>query len=310
MDISIIIPTFNRLWILPQAVNSCMGSKLSIEIIVVDDGSTDGTGEWLASQENIVRMTQSNWGKCWAVNAAFKIAQGKYIKFLDSDDMVAPGSLEEQFELAEQDNCDVVVSGYSLVDEKNEITLSQPWIECDDFIAQQLGESDSSHYSAYLFKKTFIEDIPHRPDFAFRDDRLFVLEVALKKPKVSVAKINGLLHRHHKNERLQFNNKLQAAVQNYQHINIYKKILNTLDKQSELTKRRINASSKILMPLIHWIAKDNLLEAEEAYNWLLKLNPENIKGENKATDLLYKVIGFKRTEQLFKIRRIFKYGLN
>ncbi len=37
------------------------------------------------------------------------------------------------------------------------------------------GECDSSHYSAYLFRRQFIDDIPHRPEFSHRDDRMFII---------------------------------------------------------------------------------------------------------------------------------------
>ena len=86
--ISIIIPTYNRLWSLPEAIDSCRSSNGMTEIIVVDDGSTDGTWEWLQTQSDIIKIKQNNQGKCWAANKGFETATGKYIKFLDSDDKI------------------------------------------------------------------------------------------------------------------------------------------------------------------------------------------------------------------------------
>ena len=48
IDISIVIPTYNRLWSLPKAVQSCLTMAAKVEVIVVDNGSTDGTWEWLS----------------------------------------------------------------------------------------------------------------------------------------------------------------------------------------------------------------------------------------------------------------------
>src|ERR1700716_2554760 len=90
--VSVIIPTYNRLWSLPQAVESCRENACKVEIIVVDDGSTDGTGEWLQSQKDVVVLKTSNWGKCWAVNSGVRIARGEYIRFLDSDDWLLAGA--------------------------------------------------------------------------------------------------------------------------------------------------------------------------------------------------------------------------
>ena len=76
---------------------------------------------------------------------------------------------------------------------------SQDWIATDDLMAQQLGETRGSHYSAFLFRTDFVRDIPHRTlfpasDFASRDDRCFMLEVALRHPCISVCQDRTLCH--------------------------------------------------------------------------------------------------------------------
>src|SRR5688572_27438063 len=105
--VSIVIPTFNRLWSLPRAINSCRDAACRPEIIVVDDGSDDGTWEWLQQQKGIVALRQSNQGQTWAVNAGVARATGRYIRFLDSDDFLAPGVIDAQFEEAQASNADV-----------------------------------------------------------------------------------------------------------------------------------------------------------------------------------------------------------
>lgn len=306
MDVSIIIPTYNRLWSLPMAINSCRNTKCEVEIIVIDDGSTDGTKEWLDTQSDIIVITQKNWGKCWAVNNGFAMAKGKYVKFLDSDDMIEKNSLDEQFEIAVKSDCDVVVSGYKVINKDNEFLRSQKWIKCDDFIAQQLGECDSSHYSSYLLKKDFIIDIPHRPEYCFRDDRLFVLELAIKKPFVVVHEGTALLHRHHDGIRLQFNSGLSTTVQNYQHLKLYQKIMGELSDRSELNHRRIEAAINILWPLTHWIAKDNIRASKAVYDWIMQLDPSFKIPEKGFLGIMYNKLGFEITEKLLKVRRIFK----
>ena len=307
-DITIIIPTYNRLWCLPAAIESCRDNKCAVEIIVVDDGSTDGTWDWLQAQKGIIVLHQENSGKCPAVNRAFAQATGKYIRFLDSDDQIVPGANDAQFELAETNSADIVVSGYRLVDENQQLLRKQPWTICDDFIAQQLGECDSSHYSAYLFKKSFIEDIPHRPEYAYRDDRLFVLETALKHPKIVVYDGLALIHTEHKQERLQVSAGQKQIVQNNQHLNIYKTILAQLKKNGELTMRRVKAAEKILWPLCHWIAKTDINEAAGALNWIKTLDPDFKIPAAGALGQLYNKIGFKATERLLRLRRLVKYG--
>ncbi|MDB4902153.1 MAG: hypothetical protein JWQ63_1434 [Mucilaginibacter sp.] len=306
VDISVIIPTYNRLWSLPQTVESCRNTNCNVEIIVIDDGSTDGTLIWLNKQKDINIIQQPYLGKCWAVNSGFEIAKGKYIRFLDSDDLTDKFSNDEQFELAEQSEADVVVSGYQSFNNEGQTINIQTWIKTDDFIAQQLGETDGSHYSAFLFRKDFIKDIPHRPDFAFRDDRLFILEVALKNPKIAFHSGTALLHRIAHNERLQLSSGLKQQVQNYQHLNLYKHILNQLAAEKRLTERRINAAINVLWPLAHWIAQKHLNEALEVVNWIYRLNPDFKIPANGLLGKSYSTIGFYKTEKLLHIRRTIK----
>lgn len=303
IDISIIIPSYNRLWSLPETIKSCTSELLNIEVVVIDDGSTDGTWEWLEKQKNIISIRQNNLGKCWAVNEGFKIASGKYIRFVDSDDTLSSGANEEQFQIAEQTTADVVVSGHFVIDESGKVIREHSWHFCDDFIAQQLGECDSSHYSAYLFRKSFIQDIPHRPDFAYRDDRRFILEVAIKHPKYQIHQGFALKHRHHNNNRLQFNTNLKQAVQNFQHLNIYKDILDILKNKGELTERRIDASINILWPLTEWIAKFSIQDASEVFEWIKILKPQFKIQSEGLKKILYKILGFRNTSHILALRR-------
>jgi len=312
MDITIIIPSYNRIWSLPKAIESCKNSGgLSVQIIVVDDGSTDGTWEMIQQIEGVETYRQQKWGKPWAVNIAFSHAAGKYVKFLDSDDWLAEGSLKKQYDLAETEDADVVVAGYKLFNQ--DYIRTQEWTKCDDFIAQNLGECDSSHYSAFLFKKEFINDIPHRTsfasaNFASRDDRCFMLEVALREPRIAILNEPALCHLHHEKGRLQFQKSIGSTCTNYQHLLIYKNIIKQLADTGRLTKRRIDAAIKVLWPLCHWIAKDDINEAVDLYKWILTLDPEFKIPRDGFINLMYHRLGFKKTEQLLSIRRFVKNG--
>jgi glycosyltransferase involved in cell wall biosynthesis len=313
MDITVIIPAYNRIWALPKAIESCSDyTNLAIQIIVVDDGSTDGTWQMLQQIHGIEIYRQQKWGKPWAVNMAFMYAKGKYIKFLDSDDWLVPGSLEKQYRLAEEINADIVVAGYEIY-ENEEYNRTQQWTMCDDFIAQNLGECDSSHYSAFLFKKDFIKDIPHRTsfaaaNFASRDDRCFMLEVALKEPSIAILNEATLCHAHHQKGRLQFQRSIASTCTNYQHLLIYKNILKQLDDTNRLTTRRIKAAINILWPLCQWIAKDNIDEAVSLHKWILELDPYFKIPTAGTINTMYHIFGFKRTGQILNIRRKLKWN--
>ena len=306
MDVSIIIPTYNRLWSLPKAIESCYDANLDIEVIVVDDGSTDGTWEWLIQQQNVIPLRQDNSGKDWAVNKAFAIATGKYIRFLDSDDWLLPGSSAALFDEAEKNNLDITCAGHLIFDEKGNLVGENKWTICDDFLAQQLGECDSSHYSAYLFKRDFIKNVPHRQEFGALDDRQFIIEAATLLPKTGYILSPALAHRLHQNERLQNVSGLKVSANHLARLNIYKRCFTYLAQNQLLTQRRKNAACNNLWHLAHWVAKTHLDDAIEIYKWVYELNPNFTPTENLSVAKLFNLLGFKGAQQLFRFRRMFK----
>tara|TARA_B100000073_G_scaffold159894_1_gene132060 strand:+ start:2871 stop:3698 length:828 start_codon:yes stop_codon:yes gene_type:complete len=98
MNISVIIPTFNRKKTLKRAIQSVlMQSYAPYEIIVIDDGSDDGTKEWLKDNyPNVKYIYQMNSGVSSARNKGIKFARGDWIALLDSDDEWLPSKLKDQ----------------------------------------------------------------------------------------------------------------------------------------------------------------------------------------------------------------------
>jgi len=96
--ISVIIPTFNRRDFLVAAVDSVVSQTFGdFELIVVDDGSTDGTGDVMARYaDRVIYVVQENRGVSAARNHGIDLARGEYISFLDSDDLWMPTKLEKQ----------------------------------------------------------------------------------------------------------------------------------------------------------------------------------------------------------------------
>jgi len=96
--VSVVIPTYNRGWILKEAVESVLAQNFEdFELIVVDDGSTDHTPDILSAyQDNITVVRQENRGVSAARNRGIAVASGALIAFLDSDDLWMPEKLSGQ----------------------------------------------------------------------------------------------------------------------------------------------------------------------------------------------------------------------
>lgn len=95
MKLSIIIPTYNAEAYLPQCLDSILAQEHSgCEVIVVDDGSTDGTAALLEHYPDVKVVHQENRGMSTARNRGLDEARGEYILFVDSDDLLTDGALE------------------------------------------------------------------------------------------------------------------------------------------------------------------------------------------------------------------------
>lgn len=113
--ISVIIPTYNRKELLLRAVDSAlMQTERDIEVIIADDGSTDGTGEAIrrARDPRIRYLALPHGGACAARNAGLDAARGTYIAFLDSDDVWHPDKLRVQKRQLEESGADVVFCAF------------------------------------------------------------------------------------------------------------------------------------------------------------------------------------------------------
>src|SRR5690554_4279716 len=95
--VSIIIPCFNREQLVGCAINSALKqSYRNIEIIVVDDGSTDRSWQVIEAYGRSIQAVRiENGGAPRARNHGLRLATGRFIKFLDSDDLLPPDSISE-----------------------------------------------------------------------------------------------------------------------------------------------------------------------------------------------------------------------
>lgn len=120
--VSVIIPTYNRSHLVCRAIESVLDQTYkNIEIIVVDDGSTDNTKEKITQRfgSKINYLYQENNGAPSARNLGFKLSTGAYINFLDSDDYFLPTNIEQKVRILENNSqIDWVYSDYYYKDLK------------------------------------------------------------------------------------------------------------------------------------------------------------------------------------------------
>lgn len=151
--ISVIIPCYNVERYLDECVASvCAQSYTNIEILLVDDGSTDSTpalcDAWAQRDSRIRVLHKQNGGQSAARNAAWEQATGEYLFFLDSDDYIVETALETLLGIACESGADFVISGFHKVSEQGEIISTKVF-----------PDARGLHYKEFadgLFKNTFV----------------------------------------------------------------------------------------------------------------------------------------------------------
>ncbi|MBO4678661.1 MAG: glycosyltransferase family 2 protein [Lachnospiraceae bacterium] len=120
--ISVIINVYNRENVVSRAIESILAQKeVETEVIIVDDGSTDNTlnicREYEKNNENVRVIHQENSGLEKSRNTGLDNAHGKYVCFLDDDDVMTPGSLKVMYDAAEWYDVDFVAGNFERVSE-------------------------------------------------------------------------------------------------------------------------------------------------------------------------------------------------
>lgn len=209
--ISVLIPMYNRKHYIEQCISSALNQTFKdYEIIVRDDGSTDGSADFvekrfvaaISAGRLKLRRNEKNIGEFPTDNRLLREANGKYIMILHSDDMFMPQALEQMFTIAENFNADVVhssiyftttpdgviIDNSSLklvpydknISDKIETMSDNPLVRFDEWYSHKIG-IDAHHN---IFKREFIINNDLRFE-SFGGNRLFALHW-LMKPKVLV----------------------------------------------------------------------------------------------------------------------------
>lgn len=179
--ISIIVPVYNIEEYLPRCVKTLQGQTYPrIEILLVDDGSTDGTGvlcDRLSGEDPRVRVFhKENGGSSSARNLGIKEAKGEYLGFVDSDDYVEPDMYEKLYAAITQYGVPVAQTGRDEIDPDGnrlpDICIPPEKPECidaEDFLKELLMHRGDCSFCTKLIKRSVLEDRKF-PEGALNED--------------------------------------------------------------------------------------------------------------------------------------------
>lgn len=167
--ITVIIPVYNVMAYLPKCVHSVTAQTYrNLEILLVDDGSTDGTGQLcdeLAGEDPRIRVYhKENGGSSSARNLGLSVMKGEYVGFVDSDDFIEPDMYEKLFTGMKEQGVQIAQIGRNEIDEQGNLlpNICEPpetseVIEAKDFMRELLMHRGDCSFCTKLFESSLLE---------------------------------------------------------------------------------------------------------------------------------------------------------
>lgn len=213
VKLSVIIPVYNVEDYLKQCLESVINQTLKeIEIICVNDGSTDNSKQILEDYANkdkrIKIINKKNAGLGAARNTGMEYAKGEYIGFVDSDDWVDKNAFKKLYENAKSNNSDIVICPIKLINEKNGEEIQDPYyhLECfsSEFDIIVFDYKKTKNFlldiavNAYnkIYKNKFIKDLQVKfPEGLLFEDIPFFYQTYLNAKRISLIRDFLIFHR-------------------------------------------------------------------------------------------------------------------
>ena len=198
MKVSIIVPIWNLEKYLNEMIQSVLQSlEKDFELLLVDNGSTDGTGKiidcYTGRDERVKNLSCEKRGAAAARNVGLNHATGRYIVFLDGDDLVSPDYLSKLVEAMEYNNVIMADCGYTTEyqgkvvdqtsDDRNQTETAETFLE-------RLFTDDENEYDGFIWNKIFLREIIEKKKLrfdehiSFNEDRLFLTAYLLGEGKI------------------------------------------------------------------------------------------------------------------------------
>lgn len=134
-QVSLIIPAYNAKDYIARSIDSALASDFAnLEIVIVNDGSTDDTQkiiDWYdKNYENVVSIQKENGGVADTRNVGIEAAKGDYIAFMDNDDLIRPNMISSLYETITKNECDVAIAPlYRITDKGYSVHCDLPFME-------------------------------------------------------------------------------------------------------------------------------------------------------------------------------------
>lgn len=208
--VSIIIPNYNREVLVAETVQNMLDQDYpEKEIIVIDDGSTDGSVARLNKFGDAIKVvSQKNQGPGAARNNGLKLAKGKYIQFMDNDDLASKNKISSQMECLHRNKADAVYSPWGKFQiQESTITLDGLVLQSQEIpssaMIPALLEGWSTVLQTYLFKREFLDKIgPFKTDVSYLEDIDYLVRIVLNNAVMAFEDAPIVIYRNNSTDKL------------------------------------------------------------------------------------------------------------
>ena len=307
--VDIIIPVYNRAALVREAIGSALEAApgLPVEIIVVDDASTDGTWESLAAYTDprirCFRM-ESNSGQSAARNHGLDAARGTYIKFLDSDDILTPGHLAAEVQALAASGAEIAASGWSSESHGNTVVFEAPVFGSivDDVLAGVAVPTSSALYKTRA-------DWRWDPALRKLDDWDYFCQAALGANRIATVEGSAYTMREHAGARMTNTSMLANARE---HHRILQKIEDRLSVDGLLSEPRKRRLAQYFYKEMRVLSLHDRDAFEAAASHIRSLDPAfqpRDEEQQQLMRILARILGFRNAIRLHSaVKRLVKGG--
>jgi glycosyltransferase involved in cell wall biosynthesis len=291
--VSVIIPAYNAEKYIAATLHSCLAQSLSdIEIIVVDDGSSDRTAQIVEGFDDsrLCLLRKENGGVSSARNHALRFASGRYVQFLDADDILDSRKIEEQYlylNLAGNDGISTSRWGWFVdnIDDAKFVPAAD-WQDLDpiEFAILKYGGGGMMPPNTWMIPRALIGDVRFHSSLDAFEDGYFLIEILRRSKRVYFAERALSFYRKQNPKSLTAEINYQNAIRQFMSVNLSVDVLLHMERSDRMAVAAANSLMKCavrIYPLAPGLGREAERKARALANPTFK--PEQQGGVFGAT---------------------------
>lgn len=286
VQVSVVIPAFNRLDLLSQAIESVFAAAgaLNVEVIVVDDASSEDVPQVLVDRAVTYKRLTQNSGSSVARNVGLAQSSGKFVKFLDSDDVLMPGSLQAEYQAACTGRADIVVCDWietQLSVDGTERVLHHREAPLFSDIKDDLLNGLAVPTSAALYEGQLARNVNWNPELSKLNDWDYFVKAAFNANNIKTFANNSYRWRQHDGERI------TSSSSRMKHISEFYVILDSLrdalQSAGALTERRRARLAQYWYKELRYLYRYSRKEGANRLRKILELDPHFVPRDEEPS---------------------------